>query len=132
MVPVERIELPTFGLQNHCTTAVLHRRTKKFRPCYSLIRARGQILTSSIYKLFSAQPYNYKTAALPLCYAGAPKDDLYAVLCRSVQPVLENTWKTQTFKDLENRGFPRLLTYLNPRPSGVYKTAALPLCYAGD
>ena len=26
-VPVERIELPTFGLQNRCTTAVLHRRT---------------------------------------------------------------------------------------------------------
>ena len=25
MVPVERIELPTFGLQNRCTTAVLHR-----------------------------------------------------------------------------------------------------------
>jgi hypothetical protein len=24
-VPVERIELPTFGLQNRCTTAVLHR-----------------------------------------------------------------------------------------------------------
>ena len=27
MVPVERIELPTFGLQNRCTTAVLHRLT---------------------------------------------------------------------------------------------------------
>src|SRR6188768_3510485 len=27
MVPVERIELPTFGLQNRCTTAVLHRRS---------------------------------------------------------------------------------------------------------
>jgi hypothetical protein len=26
-VPVERIELPTFGLQNRCTTAVLHRLT---------------------------------------------------------------------------------------------------------
>ena len=26
LVPVERIELPTFGLQNRCTTAVLHRR----------------------------------------------------------------------------------------------------------
>ena len=26
VVPVERIELPTFGLQNRCTTAVLHRR----------------------------------------------------------------------------------------------------------
>jgi hypothetical protein len=25
MVPVERIELPTFGLQNRCTTAVLRR-----------------------------------------------------------------------------------------------------------
>ena len=25
LVPVERIELPTFGLQNRCTTAVLHR-----------------------------------------------------------------------------------------------------------
>ena len=28
LVPVERIELPTFGLQNRCTTAVLHRRTR--------------------------------------------------------------------------------------------------------
>lgn len=26
MVPAERIELPTFGLQNRCTTAVLRRR----------------------------------------------------------------------------------------------------------
>ena len=25
MVPAERIELPTFGLQNRCTTAVLSR-----------------------------------------------------------------------------------------------------------
>jgi hypothetical protein len=25
MVPVERIELPTFGLQNHCSTAELNR-----------------------------------------------------------------------------------------------------------
>ena len=25
MVPAERIELPTFGLQNRCTTAVLRR-----------------------------------------------------------------------------------------------------------
>jgi hypothetical protein len=31
MVPVERIELPTFGLQNRCTTAVLHRRTRMLR-----------------------------------------------------------------------------------------------------
>ena len=27
MVPAERIELPTFGLQNRCTTAVLRRPT---------------------------------------------------------------------------------------------------------
>jgi hypothetical protein len=26
MVPVERIELPTFGLQNRCSTAELNRR----------------------------------------------------------------------------------------------------------
>ena len=29
MVPAERFELPTFGLQNRCTTAVLCRRTKE-------------------------------------------------------------------------------------------------------
>jgi hypothetical protein len=29
VVPVERIELPTFGLQNRCTTAVLHRLTTR-------------------------------------------------------------------------------------------------------
>jgi hypothetical protein len=28
MVPVERIELPTFGLQNRCSTAELNRPTK--------------------------------------------------------------------------------------------------------
>jgi hypothetical protein len=27
-VPVERIELPTFGLQNRCSTAELNRRTE--------------------------------------------------------------------------------------------------------
>jgi hypothetical protein len=27
-VPVERIELPTFGLQNRCSTAELNRRTR--------------------------------------------------------------------------------------------------------
>ncbi len=29
MVPAERFELPTFGLQNRCTTAVLCRLTKE-------------------------------------------------------------------------------------------------------
>jgi hypothetical protein len=29
MVPVERIELPTFGLQNRCSTAELNRRTQE-------------------------------------------------------------------------------------------------------
>ncbi len=29
MVPVERIELPTFGLQNRCSTAELNRRTRR-------------------------------------------------------------------------------------------------------
>jgi hypothetical protein len=29
LVPVERIELPTFGLQNRCSTAELNRRTLK-------------------------------------------------------------------------------------------------------
>jgi hypothetical protein len=28
VVPVERIELPTFGLQNRCSTAELNRRTR--------------------------------------------------------------------------------------------------------
>ena len=28
VVPVERLELPTFGLQNRCTTTVLHRRLR--------------------------------------------------------------------------------------------------------
>ena len=28
LVPVERIELPTFGLQNRCSTAELNRQTK--------------------------------------------------------------------------------------------------------
>lgn len=32
MVPAERIELPTFGLQNRCTTAVLRRRAVKGEP----------------------------------------------------------------------------------------------------
>ena len=31
MVPVERIELPTFGLQNRCSTAELNRQTLSFR-----------------------------------------------------------------------------------------------------
>jgi site-specific DNA recombinase len=31
VVPVERIELPTFGLQNHCSTAELNRQTSRFR-----------------------------------------------------------------------------------------------------
>jgi hypothetical protein len=29
-VPVERIELPTFGLQNRCSTAELNRRLMEF------------------------------------------------------------------------------------------------------
>jgi hypothetical protein len=29
VVPVERIELPTFGLQNRCSTAELNRRIEK-------------------------------------------------------------------------------------------------------
>jgi hypothetical protein len=34
MVPVERIELPTFGLQNRCSTAELNRRTlRDFNNC---------------------------------------------------------------------------------------------------
>jgi hypothetical protein len=37
LVPVERIELPTFGLQNRCTTAVLHRRAAR-----SLAAASGR------------------------------------------------------------------------------------------
>ena len=32
MVPTERIELPTFGLQNRCTTAVLYGRYEVARP----------------------------------------------------------------------------------------------------
>ena len=31
MVPVERIELPTFGLQNRCSTAELNR---QIEPCF--------------------------------------------------------------------------------------------------
>jgi hypothetical protein len=31
MVPVERIELPTFGLQNRCSTAELNRRIEGSR-----------------------------------------------------------------------------------------------------
>jgi hypothetical protein len=31
MVPVERIELPTFGLQNRCSTAELNRQTKQLQ-----------------------------------------------------------------------------------------------------
>ncbi len=31
VVPVERIELPTFGLQNRCSTAELNRRTKQIQ-----------------------------------------------------------------------------------------------------
>jgi hypothetical protein len=30
LVPVERIELPTFGLQNRCSTAELNRRLMEF------------------------------------------------------------------------------------------------------
>ena len=36
VVPAERIELPTFGLQNRCTTAVLRRRRGN---CYQRRRA---------------------------------------------------------------------------------------------
>ena len=45
MVPVERIELPTFGLQNRCSTAELNRHLvvfagkKKFLERWSLLAA---------------------------------------------------------------------------------------------
>jgi hypothetical protein len=32
LVPVERIELPTFGLQNRCSTAELNRQTLEIMP----------------------------------------------------------------------------------------------------
>ena len=36
MVPVERIELPTFGLQNHCSTAELNRRNFSYNAGFSI------------------------------------------------------------------------------------------------
>ena len=36
MVPVERIELPTFGLQNHCSTAELNRRNFSYSAGFSI------------------------------------------------------------------------------------------------
>jgi hypothetical protein len=45
-VPVERIELPTFGLQNRCSTAELNRRTRivsSLLPSMSAGQARRQI-----------------------------------------------------------------------------------------
>ena len=44
VVPVERIELPTFGLQNRCTTAVLHRHPDR----RSGISARPQAAEDSL------------------------------------------------------------------------------------
>jgi hypothetical protein len=44
MVPAERIELPTFGLQNRCTTAVLR------RPCalrYQAAAARARPMAAA-------------------------------------------------------------------------------------
>jgi hypothetical protein len=37
LVPAERIELPTFGLQNRCTTAVLRRRDHRCRQSFSAV-----------------------------------------------------------------------------------------------
>jgi hypothetical protein len=41
MVPVERIELPTFGLQNRCSTAELNRQTFRFRQCNRRLKSFG-------------------------------------------------------------------------------------------
>src|SRR6202790_5804348 len=41
MVPVERIELPTFGLQNRCSTAELNRQTFRFRQSDRRLKSFG-------------------------------------------------------------------------------------------
>src|SRR5205807_5788332 len=41
MVPVERIELPTFGLQNHCSTAELNRRMEVIGGGYTSLDSAG-------------------------------------------------------------------------------------------
>ena len=42
MVPAERIELPTFGLQNRCTTAVLRRHLAQIGGHYTDFFALGK------------------------------------------------------------------------------------------
>ena len=42
VVPVERIELPTFGLQNRCSTAELNRQTRFNRSTPQMFRRAGR------------------------------------------------------------------------------------------
>jgi hypothetical protein len=67
MVPAERIELPTFGLQNRCTTAVL-RRLIDF--AHDFIRKPVSIAGSSPATCFSAAMRWLFEAAI--CDASAP------------------------------------------------------------
>jgi hypothetical protein len=48
LVPVERIELPTFGLQNRCSTAELNRQTFRFRQCYRRLKSLVPLSPPSI------------------------------------------------------------------------------------
>lgn len=61
MVPAERIELPTFGLQNRCTTAVLRRHfTRDAAP------DTARKLNRPLFQLVNGiDPDDYKSGALP-------------------------------------------------------------------
>ena len=50
MVPVERIELPTFGLQNRCSTAELNRRIEAIGARWKNIRPHGSGLRRLEYQ----------------------------------------------------------------------------------
>ena len=56
LVPAERIELPTFGLQNRCTTAVLRRRDPLIGDLRPKIKARlRSLLSGPVRSRFAAQ-----------------------------------------------------------------------------
>ena len=61
MVPVERIELPTFGLQNRCSTAELNRRIEAIGARWKDIRPLGSDLRRLEYQTC---PQRARTSAL--------------------------------------------------------------------
>ena len=88
MVPVERIELPTFGLQNRCSTAELNRQT--FR---ATIAKGGFVAFAAKIKMMSAgrRAVKYQTW-LPRATAKAPSGGQVRSRNRMVHSTGESGW----------------------------------------